>query len=149
MKPDARQEITPMANLDRAGIIELLGRLGAEHDAAVVQAARELHQKVSDSGLSWDDLLRGQADFADAAALRDDQPLESAPADDTPRGKEGGLSAADRAEAARVIDRLLARKNLSNTLREDLADFKRMLADGSFEAMDNRYLRALAKRLGS
>jgi hypothetical protein len=137
-----------MATLDRAGIIELLDRLGAEHDAAVLQAARELHRKLSDSGLSWDDLLRRQADFAGAGAVGEDQPPESAPAEPL-RGKESGVSAADRAEAARIIDRLLARKNLSSTLREDLAEFKQLLADGSFEAMDNRYLRALAKRLGA
>jgi hypothetical protein len=138
-----------MANFDRAGIIELLGRLGAERDVTVLQAARELHQKMSDSGLSWNDLLRRQGDFGDTAAVTESQPLESAPAADALRGKEGGVSAADRAEAARIIDRLLARKNLSNTLREDLTEFKQMLADGSFEAMDNRYLRALGKRLGA
>ena len=58
-------------------------------------------------------------------------------------------SAADRAEAGRLVDRLLARKNLSGNMREELADLKRSIADGSLDAMDNRYIRALAKRLGA
>lgn len=140
-----------MADLDRAGIIELLGRLGAEHDAEVLEAARALHQMVNGSGSAWDDLLRQQSDIAGAglAAAGEDQPLEAMSGDDTRLEKEGAASAADKAEAARMIDRLLARKNLSSNLREDLAEFKRMLSDGSFDATDSRYVRALAKRLGA
>ena len=62
--------------------------------------------------------------------------------------KKGRYRLADKAEAARIIDRLLARKNLSSNLREDLAEFKRTLSDGSFDEVDSRYVRALAKRLG-
>ena len=140
-----------MINLDRPGIIELLGRLGAENDGAVLQAARELHGKVSRSGLTWDDLLRPQLDLAGAGveAERPDEPLAQSPADGEARDKQGELSAADKADAARLIDRLLARKNLSNNMREELADLKRTIADGSFDAMDSRYIRALAKRLGA
>ncbi len=54
---------------------------------------------------------------------------------------------ADNAEALRLIERL-QRKGVSETLREELAEMKRNIADGSFDAMDRRYLRALAKRLG-
>jgi hypothetical protein len=136
-----------MANLDRPGIVELLGRLGAEDDATVLAAARELNAKVSQSGLTWNELLRANLDVADADA---DAEQEDALGDETeaPAEQAGGLSAADKAEALRLIDRLLARKTLSSTLREDLADLKRGIADGSFDAMDSRYVRALAKRLG-
>ncbi len=135
-----------MANLDRPGIIDLLGRLGAENDAAVLEAARELHRKVSESGSSWDELLRPDFDTAGVDGERDDAPLDEA--DEKPVEQEGELSAAGKAEALRLIDRLLARKNLSSTLRGDLAELKRGIADGSFDAMDRRYVRALAKRLG-
>jgi hypothetical protein len=52
-----------------------------------------------------------------------------------------------KAEVAFLIERLLARGNISDTLREELVDFKRAIADGSFDDMDAQYVRALAKRL--
>ena len=36
-----------MASFDRAGFIELLDRLGADNDAAVLEAARALHRKAA------------------------------------------------------------------------------------------------------
>jgi hypothetical protein len=136
-----------MANVDRPGLIELLGRLGAESDEAVLAAARDLHRKVSESGSTWDELLRADFDAAgtDADAQHDDEPLDEA----TAAGPDGELSAADKTEAARLIDRLLARKNLSSTLREDLTELKRAHAEDGLDAMDSRYIRALAKRLGA
>jgi hypothetical protein len=118
----------------------------------VVQAARELHAKVAQSGLTWDDLLRSEADMFSADAEHQetaDTSLDTTADADQPAETSGALSAADKAEAARLIDRLLARKNISSTLREDLADLKRSIADGGFDATDSRYVRALAKRLGA
>ena len=117
--------------------VELLGRLGAQDDATVLAAARELNARVSQSGLTWDELLRANLDVADADAEHEDALGDETEA---PAEQEGGLSAADKAEALRLIDRLLARKTLSSTLREDLADLKRGIADGSFDAMDSRYV---------
>ena len=136
-----------MATIDRAGIIDLLGRLGAESDETVLQAARELSRKLGESGLTWDDLLRPDTDTA-GADPEAAEPVETASAAEQPAEADGNVSAADKAEAARLIDRLLARKTISGTLREDLAELKEGLADGTFDAMDARYVRALAKRLG-
>jgi hypothetical protein len=137
-----------MANVDRAGMMELLERLGAESDETVLQAARELNRKLVESGLTWDDLLRLDAGAA-AAAPDAAEPVETAPAAAAePAQADGEASAADKAEAIRLIDRLLARK-ISDALREDLTDLKGAIADGSFDAMDARYIRALAKRLGA
>jgi hypothetical protein len=140
-----------MANVDRPGLIELLGRLGAESDEAVLAAARDLHRTVTESGSTWDELLRADFDAAgtDADAQHDDEPLDEAAAEATAAGPDGELSATDKTEAARLIDRLLARKNLSSTLREDLTELKRAHAEDGLDAMDSRYIRALAKRLGA
>jgi hypothetical protein len=140
-----------MPNVDRSGIIELLGRLGADSDEAILAAARELNAKVGESGLSWDDLIRPQSDLtgADLGTEAADAPPAEEPVADEPAQGDGEVSAADKAEAARLIERLLARKNLSSTLREDLDAMKGAIADGSFDAMDSRYIRALAKRLGT
>ena len=138
-----------MASLDRPAIVELLGRLGEDNEQTVVQAARELHAKVAQSGLTWDDLLRPESEIGGADADRQDVSLDAASDADQPAETAGKPAAADKAEAARIIDRLLARKNLSSTLREDLADLKGTIVDGTFDATDSRYIRALAKRLGA
>jgi hypothetical protein len=135
-----------MATIDRASMIELLGRLGAESDEAVLQAARELNRKLGESGLTWDDLLRLDAG-TDSTGPGAAEPSEMASAVEEPAEADGDVADADKAEAARLIDRLLARKNISETLREDLTDLKESITDGSFDAMDVRYVRALAKRL--
>ena len=124
-----------MASVDRAELIALLDRLGSEGDATVLEAARALHRKVAESGLSWDALLNLETDEAEELL---DEALAT--------GEVEGVSE-DNAEALRLIERLL-RKNVSDTLREDLAEMKRNIADGSFDAMDRRYVRALARRLG-
>lgn len=138
-----------MASLDRPAIVELLGRLGDENEQTVVQAARELHAKVAQSGLTWDDLLRSEANIAGPDAEPQDRLADATSDADQPAETAGDLSAADKAEAARIIDRLLARKNISSTLREDLGDLKRNIDDGTFDVTDGRYVRALAKRLGA
>jgi len=132
-----------MAKFYRAGLLDLLGRLGSESDEAVLAAARELHRTVAETGLTWDDLLRANA--ADASADRDEGALDSA--SDPPAGIEPAIGG--KAEVARQIERLLARASISDTLREELVDFKRAIAEGTFDDMDARYVRALAKRLGA
>ena len=57
-------------------------------------------------------------------------------------------SGGGKSDEARLVERLLARKDISDTLRSDLEEFKRQLASGQLDRMDADYLRALAKRLG-
>jgi hypothetical protein len=139
-----------MANLDRAEIVELLGRLGAPDQDTVLAAARALDRKVSEAGVTWDELLRAQWQTAGAGGNAESgrAPPEAASADDMPVEGGGGVLDADKAETMRLIGRLLARKDISDNLREELTDLKRSIAEGSLDAMDSRYVRALAKRLG-
>jgi hypothetical protein len=127
-----------MPHLDRAELLDLLGRLGAEDDATVLAAARALHGKLRESGLTWGELLQLDADASDAVTGPDD---DTATAD-------GALSTGGKDEVTRLIERLLARSSISDTLREELVDFKHAIAEGTFEEMDAQYVRALAKRLG-
>jgi hypothetical protein len=122
-----------MTDVDRAALIELLNRLGSDDDATVLEAARGLHRMVAESGLSWDDLLR--LDRVEGEPEVDDSPVVK-------------MASPDDAETARLIERLL-RKGISGDLREDLTEMKRQLSEGSLEADDRRYLRALAQRLGA
>jgi hypothetical protein len=130
-----------MPDLDRAELLELLGRLGAPDDASVLAAARTLHGKISESGLTWDTLLQLDADAS--GREQDESPFEETTSD-APGGERPG---GGKAEVAFLIERLLARTTISDTLREELVDFKRAIADGSFDEMDAQYVRALAKRL--
>jgi len=135
-----------MAHLDRPGIVELLDRLGAQDDATALGAARALHRKIGESGFTWNDALRAESAAAFGGSAG------AAPTDATADDEPAAVDAApppDQAEAVRLLDRLLARKDISSTLREDLVALKRSMAEGSFDAMDARYVRALAKRLGA
>jgi hypothetical protein len=129
-----------MPDLDRAELLELLDRLGAPDDADVLAAARTLHAKISESGLTWDTLLQLDADAS--SREQDDSPDEET-SSDAPGKRPGG----GKAEVALLIERLLTRTTISDSLREELVDFKRAIADGSFDEMDAKYVRALAKRL--
>ena len=111
-----------MANLDRTGMIDLLSRLGDASDETVLAAARELNRQVGESGRSWDDLLRANLD-ATADADVEPEPTEATSAID------GDAPAGGKAEVARLVDRLLARKTLSDTLRDDLTEIKGNIAD--------------------
>ena len=129
-----------MPDFDRAELLELLGRLGAPDDADVLAAARALHGKVSEAGLTWDTLLQLDADAS--GREQDDSPPAETSSDSPSERPSGG-----KADVALLIERLLARTSLSEALREELVEFKRAIADGSFDEMDAQYVRALAKRL--
>jgi hypothetical protein len=129
-----------MASVDRARLLDLLGRLGAESDEAALAAARDLSRMIGEAGLSWDGLLRSEADIGQHDVILDDSTAAAA-GDARPTGGKD--------EVARLIERLLARSSISDTLREELVDFKRAIADGTFDEMDAEYVRALAKRLGA
>jgi hypothetical protein len=118
-----------MNSEDRAALIELLDRLGSSDDAMVLEAARALHRKAAEAGLSWDDIIQ----------LDGDEPMDEV--------EEASPPSPDADETTRLIDRLL-RKGVSENLREDLTEMKRQLAEGELNQEDRRYVRALAKRLG-
>jgi hypothetical protein len=51
------------------------------------------------------------------------------------------------ADSLALIDKLLARRGISEDLREELTGYKDDIAGGEFADADRRYLRALGKRL--
>jgi hypothetical protein len=122
-----------MSEFDRAGLIELLERLGSADDATVLEAARALHRKTEEAGLSWDELIRP-----------DEEDPVGGTVEELPRA---AIADPDTAEVTRLIERLL-RKGVSETLRDDLTEMKQQIASGTLEPEDARYVRALARRLG-
>ena len=131
---------------DRDSVIELLETLGDPDDAAALAAARKLHDQVAASGLTWDDLLVPDADAAEPDEQWDDEDGDesaaSEPIDDAvvPSGEAAGDLA--------LIDRLLARKDISSDFREELDGYKDDIKEGEFTTADRTYLQALSNRLG-
>ena len=131
---------------DRDNVIELLEQLGEPDDVQALSAARNLHGVISDSGLTWNDLLvpdgeatteqdhYGDEDFDDADEGEPDFDDEVVPT---------GEAAAD----IKQIVKLLERKDISAALREELEGYKEDIEDGDFTASDRQYLSALQKRL--
>ncbi len=133
------------ADLNREDIAALLAKLGSADDAEVLSTARELNRQVKAAGVTWDALLAADTD------RDDDTPSYKGSADDetvlvAPDADHGALSEADKAEARTLID-VIGAKPVSDTTRDELADYAADLLENRMEQMDLRYLRALKKRL--
>ena len=128
-----------MAELDRSEMLGLLERLGAADDQEVLASARSLNARVAEAGLTWDDLLRANP-----------RSLESVDADEDLNDEDAGpqpVVVGEKADDAKLIDQILARKGVSKEMRQSLAELKRGLSDGTTDASDRRYIRALARRM--
>ncbi len=145
--------------LDRDGIIGLLESLGSERDEDVVEAAREIHARVTAAGVTWDALLapvgtavdeafeEGTAD--EEAAERVEAGGEAAEPAEADGEDAAPAAARDRGnkESLALIARLLAKSDISKDMREELQGYKEDIAEGEFEEMDRKYLRVLYARL--
>jgi hypothetical protein len=154
-----------MADLDRDYVIEQLEKLGAEDDATVLAAARAVDQHVRESGFAWDDLLEpdyDEDDLDDDRVDEDDIDRDELEGDDDAvlmdgldedesiddLGDDDGDTSGDPGEMGRLIDRLIAHQQVTEDTREDLTEMKADFDTNSLSAMDRRFVRALAKRLG-
>ena len=125
-------------------------------------AARELHNKVKVAGVSWDEFIataedeydddeEDEGDYDDDVdtdeVLDDDEPL---PADDDTDDEDEDdsppLSEEEKKEATSLIDKILDRK-VGAATREEMQEYKTDIAEGEFEQMDLKYLRAMNDRL--
>ncbi len=150
-------------DLDRDGIIGLLESLGSERDEDVVEAAREIHARVTAAGVTWDALLAPDAaaedeapggtaeEEDDGAAGREEADGEDARFDeaDGDDAAPAPAPARDRGnkESLALIAGLLAKSDISKDMRQELQGYKEDIAEGEFEDMDRKYLRALHARL--
>ena len=160
--------------IPREDVIELLNRLGSDRDEDVLEAAREVHARITAGNMTWDQLLvPDHADDADDDESNDDESdddesdddesedsddsddsdaIESSDSDEEatePAGATGAKDAPDakNAESLALIDKLLAMRGISTDLREELKGYKTDIAEGEFETRDHRYLRAVHARL--
>jgi len=128
-----------MSELDRDNIIRLLERLGSDDDAEVLKSAREAHNQVTGAGVSWGDILTPPP----AIDAEQDKTVEEP--DDDKYSEE----TIDDSESNKIIQKLLARSDISEYLREELEGYKQDITDGEFTDTDRRYLKSLYKRLNA
>jgi hypothetical protein len=138
-------------NPDRNKVIELLEKLGDADDTEVISSARELHQYVSGSGLTWDNLLVPDGDAVEVE--EEDDPIVDL--DDSDDGEEQeeldevaeAVPTGEAADDLKLIDQLLGGKDTSSGLREELEGYKEDIKEGDFTTADRTYLQALQKRI--
>jgi hypothetical protein len=125
-----------MPFMDRDSFIALLNKLGDGDDASCLAAAREIHQRMQTANLKWSDLLLPMGG-------RDDDDADEA----TDGGEPLDRSAEPITEDFALIDRLLARSDLSEDMRDELTGMREDIGSGEFTARDRKYLQSLEARL--
>ena len=124
----------------RDDLIGLLDRLGSERDEEVLEAARELRDRLAEAGLTWDDLLAPEEDAGEAGESAEEPGPE--PAEEAPGGEAVG-----DAETLALIGKMLAKPGISEDFRDELEGYRQDIAAGEFEQRDHAYVHALHKRL--
>lgn len=126
-------------DLDRDNIIRLLNQLGSDKDEDILTSARALNAQITGANADWNDLLVGQAEpVAEEEVVVEEE--------DTPEDSNNGKLLSD-VEAIKIIDKLIAKEDITEYMKEELEDYKTDIADGEFQASDRSYLLALNKRL--
>ncbi len=155
--------------LRRDELIAILNRLGSDEDEEVLEAAHQAHAQITAAGMSWEDLLvpdgpaaesdEAAAESDEAAAESDEADDESDEADETEDGEleavedespaeQAGAEGTEKdTESLALIGELLARSDISEELRAELAGYKTDIAENEFVEADRRYLRAVRQRL--
>jgi hypothetical protein len=126
--------------LDRDSVIRLLDQLGSDQDAEVLAAGRDLHAQISAAELGWDELLMPDGP-APTPVAAEEAPFASS---DAPQAASENYGDED---TLGLIEKLLADPDRSDSLREELEEYKTDLAEGEFDANDHQYVRALYQRL--
>ena len=144
--------------LKRDEVVGLLERLGDEPDEDVLEAARQVHARITAAGMTWDDLLIpdhaaddtddiDDADDADDADDTDDAEYEDLEDEDDESAEPAAKTAGKNAESLTLIRKLLAKSGISQDLRDELEGYKADIAEGDFGEADRRYLKAISARL--
>ncbi len=143
-----------MPYLDRAGFIDLLNSLGAENEAEVLAAAREIQRRLEAAEAEWPELLAPLLDDSGESGdsgrdfeIRDPGREPVAARSDLPPVPE--QLAILYAEELNLIESLLRRLTLNPETRQELTDLRADIAADSFADLDRSYLRDLAARLNA
>lgn len=163
-----------MPHLDRDSFVALLDQLGNDDDQEVLAAARTIHRRVTEAGLTWDLLLlpapseedddvedeeEVDEEFDDDEDYLDDEQIDpdegdladpdgdALPDEDDRPTSSRKRRSAKAADDHAMIDRILKTYDISPQTREDLEELKQDIDEDEFTDDDRRYLQALENRL--
>ena len=133
-------------DLERADFLVLLEKLRSEEDAVVLATINDINAKMSDAGVSWDDLLISQDDIQveDGKDATDQEGETEKDSGDTFEP----LNDEEKREAESLIGAIRGMK-VSTATKKELDEYVEDIKEGDFELMDLRYLRALKERLSA
>ena len=131
-------------DLERDDFLALLEKLKSDENSEILTAVRDINDKMSVAGVSWDNLLISQGeDKVNHSDLEDDYENEDQEI------KDDNLEPLSDEESKEALSLIKAISNLkiSAATKQELDEYKEDLKEGEFEKMDLRYLRALKARL--
>jgi len=136
-------------DFDRDGLIALLQQLNSDEDERVLAAARALRGGMRATGKTWDDLLRDSKDEPRAKSVVEDnvEDDEDDEVDEDNAINASSSSSMTNDDALKLIERMIKKFKVSAMMREELEGYKEDIADGEFDADDQRYLQSLYDRL--
>jgi len=136
-------------DFDRDGLIALLQQLNSDEDERVLAAARALRGGMRTTGKTWDDLLRDSKDEPRAKSVVEDnvEDDEDDEVDEDNAINASSSSSMTNDDALKLIERMIKKFKVSAMMREELEGYKEDIADGEFDADDQRYLQSLYDRL--
>ena len=133
-------------DLERDDFLVLLEKLRSEEDGVILTTVKDINAKMSDAGVSWDDLLISQDDIQveDDEDVIDHEGETNNDSDDTFEP----LNDEEKREAESLIGAIRGMK-VSTATKKELDEYVEDIKEGEFELMDLRYLRALKERLSA
>ena len=133
-------------DLERDDFLVLLEKLRSEEDGVILTTVNDINAKMSDAGVSWDDLLISQDDIQveDSVDVIDHEGETENDSD----GTLEPLNEEEKREAESLIGAIRGMK-VSTATKKELDEYVKDIKEGEFELMDLRYLRALKQRLSA
>ena len=130
-------------DLNREEFLVLLEKLSSSKESEVLSIVEEINNKISNAGVTWDQLLissDGEEEFEES----DDDEINHN--EDVEESDSKPISKTEITEAKKLIQAIDAISK-SELTKQELREYEEDLKEGDFEQMDLQYLRALKDRL--
>ena len=130
-------------DLNREEFLVLLEKLSSSKESDVLSIVEEINNKISNAGVTWDQLLISSDGEEEFEELDDGEINHN---EDVEESDPKPISKAEITEAKKLIQAIDAISK-SELTKQELREYEEDLKEGDFEQMDLQYLRALKDRL--